>query len=320
VIMDKNQACYLCKGCGLGEALDFDNLEEVLGESGVSEVKTHDALCSPDGVALIQADVDGGVNAVLIGACSSRVKTDEFNFGSQVIVERASLREQALYCSSDEEEAKEDRQMLAADYLRMSAVKLAKSNVPVPFKLELEPETALLVVGGGVAGINAALAGAKAGVQVYLVEKEAALGGFLGKMAKLAPESPPYQELEDTGLEELVAQVEADGKIKVYTGNTVDKTAGAPGNFTITLSGGDTFRCGAIVQATGWLPYEPEKLADELAYGTSPGIITNVDMEAKAKAGDLGGLGAVAFIQCAGSRDQNHLPYCSAVCCTVSLK
>ncbi|MBU4566517.1 MAG: hydrogenase iron-sulfur subunit [Desulfarculus sp.] len=322
--MDKNQACYLCKGCGLGEALDFDNLEEVLGESGVSEVKTHDALCSPDGVALIQADVDGGVNAVLIGACSSRVKTDEFNFGSQVIVERASLREQALMCSEaeyeGEETAGEDRQMLAADYLRMSAVKLAKSNVPVPFKLELEPETALMVVGGGVAGINAALAGAKAGVQVYLVEKEAALGGFLGKMAKLAPETPPYQELEDTGLEELVAQVEADGKIKVYTGNTVDKTAGAPGNFTVTLSGGDTFRCGAIVQATGWLPYEPEKLADELAYGSNPGIITNVDMEAKAKAGELGGLGAVAFIQCAGSRDQNHLPYCSAVCCTVSLK
>ena len=322
--MDKNQACYLCKGCGLGEALDFENLEEVLGEAGISEVKTHDALCSPEGVALIQADVDGGVNAVLVGACSSRVKNDEFNFGPEVIVERASLREQALYCSEaeyeGEEEAGEDRQMLAADYLRMSAVKLAKSNVPVPFKLELEPETSLMVVGGGVAGINAALAGAKTGVQVYLVEKEAALGGFLGKMAKLAPENPPYQELEDTGLEELVAQVEADDKIKVYTGTTVDKTEGAPGNFTITLSGGDSFRCGAIVQATGWLPYDPENLAEELAYGSNPGIITNVDMEAKAKAGDLGGLNGVAFIQCAGSRDQNHLPYCSAVCCTVSLK
>ena len=219
-----------------------------------------------------------------------------------------------------EEEAGEDRQMLAEDYLRMSAVKLNKSNLPVPFQLEEAPETAVLVVGGGVAGINAALAASKAGVEVFLVEKEGALGGFLGKMAKLAPENPPYQELEDPGLEALVAKVEADDKIKVFTGNTVSETKGAPGNFTITLSGGDTFRCGAIVQATGWLPYEPEKLAEELAYGSSEAIITNVDMEAKAKSGDLGGIGAVAFIQCAGSRDQNHLPYCSAVCCTVSLK
>jgi quinone-modifying oxidoreductase subunit QmoB len=322
--MDKNQACYLCQGCDLGEALNFEKLQEVVEEAGIGEVKTHEHLCSPEGVALIQGDVDGGVNAILIGACSSRVKADVFNFGPEVIVERASLREQALYCSEaeyeGEEEAGEDRQMLAEDYLRMSAVKLEKSDLPEPFQLEEDPETAVMVVGGGVAGINAALAAAKAGVEVFLVEKEDSLGGFLGKMAKLAPENPPYQELEDAGLEELVAQVEADDKIKVFTGNTVAKTEGAPGNFTVTLSGGDSFRCGAIVQATGWLPYEAENLADELAYGSSDKIITNVQMEEKAKAGDLGGLNAVAFIQCAGSRDENHLPYCSAVCCVVSLK
>ncbi len=322
--MDKNQACYLCQGCDLGDALNFEKLQEVVEEAGIGEVKTHEHLCSPEGVALIQGDVDNGVNAILIGACSSRVKADVFNFGPGVIVERASLREQALYCSEaeyeGEEEAGEDRQMLAEDYLRMGAVKLEKSDLPEPFQLEEEPETAVMVVGGGVAGINAALAAAKAGAEVLLVEKEDSLGGFLGKMAKLAPENPPYQELEDTGLEELLAQVEAEEKIKVFTGNTVAKTEGAPGNFTVTLSGGDSFRCGAIVQATGWLPYEAENLAEELAYGSSDKIITNVQMEEKAKAGDLGGLNAVAFIQCAGSRDENHLPYCSAVCCVVSLK
>ncbi|MCB2227109.1 MAG: hydrogenase iron-sulfur subunit [Desulfarculaceae bacterium] len=322
--MDKNQACYLCQGCGLGEALNFEKLQEVVEEAGIGEVKTHEQLCSPEGVAFIQGDVDGGVNAILLGACSCRVKTNEFDFGPEVIVERASLREQAVYPSEaeyeGEEEAGEDRQMLAEDYLRMSAVKLAKSDVPVPFQLEEAPETSVMVVGGGVAGINAALAAAKAGVDVFLVEKEDALGGFLGKMAKLAPENPPYQELEDTHLEALVAEIEGNDKIKVYTGNTVTETKGAPGNFDVTLSGGESFRCGAIVQATGWLPYEPEKLAEELAYGSNDAIITNVDMEAKAKAGDLGGIGSVAFIQCAGSRDQNHLPYCSAVCCTVSLK
>jgi len=322
--MDKNQACYLCQGCGLGEALDFEKLQEVVEEAGIGEVKTHEVLCSPEGLAMIQQDIDGGVNAIVVGACSCRVKNNEFDFGSEVIVERASLREQALYPSEaeyeGEEEAGEDRQMLAEDYLRMSAVKLAKSSLPEPFLLEDPPESAVMVVGGGVAGLSAALAAAKAGVEVMVVEKEDALGGFLGKMAKLAPENPPYQELEDTGLDQLLAEIEGNDKIKVFTGNTLAKTEGAPGNFTVTLSGGDTFRCGAIVQSTGWLPYDATKLADELAYGSSDKIITNVDMEAKAKAGDLGGLNGVAFIQCAGSRDENHLPYCSAVCCTVSLK
>ena len=86
--MDKNQACYLCQGCGLGEALNFEKMQEVVEEAGIGEVKTHAQLCSPEGVAFIQADLDGGVNAILIGACSCRVKTDEFNFGPEVIVER----------------------------------------------------------------------------------------------------------------------------------------------------------------------------------------------------------------------------------------
>jgi quinone-modifying oxidoreductase, subunit QmoB len=322
--MDKNYACYLCKGCGLGEALDFEALKKALGDSDISEVKDHEALCSPEGVALIQTDIDGGVNAVLIGACSARVKTDEFAFGKEVLVERVPLREQALWCSEaeyeDEEEAGEDRQMLAEDYMRIHAAKLGKCEIAEPFQLEDDPEKGILVVGGGVAGINAALAAAKAGVPVCLVEKEDALGGFLGKMAKLGPQSPPYQELQDTGLEELLAQVEAEDNLKVFTGATVDKTEGSPGNFSITLSNGESLRAGAIVQATGWNPYDAEKLADDLAYGSSDKIVTNVQFEEKAKAGDLGGLNGVAFIQCAGSRDENHLPYCSAVCCLVSLK
>ncbi|MEW5912287.1 MAG: hydrogenase iron-sulfur subunit [Thermodesulfobacteriota bacterium] len=318
--MAKKYACYLCKGCGIGEALDFDNLQEVASESGMGEAKAHEALCSPEGLALIKADVDGGANALLIGACSARVKTDEFTFGKEVLVERASLREQTVYCTEAGEEAAADRQMLAADYLRISATKLQKMELPVPFQLEQPAEKAILVVGGGVAGLNAALAAAKAGAKVYLVEKEDALGGFLGKMAKLGPQSPPYQELQDTGLEDLVGQVQGNGNIEVFIGNTVAKTEGAPGNFTVSLSGGQSLRAGAVIQATGWTPYPPEKLADELAYGSSPNIITNVQMEERAKAGDLGGLNAVAFIQCAGSRDANHLPYCSAVCCLVSLK
>ena len=106
----------------------------------------------------------------------------------------------------------------------------------------------------------------------------------------------------------------------------MEKIAGAPGAFTVTLANGESFKAGGIVQATGWTPYDPENLKDDLAYGSSPDIITNVQMEEMAASGkiarksDGGEVAAVAFVQCAGSRDENHLPYCSAVCCQASLK
>ena len=82
---------------------------------------------------------------------------------------------------------------------------------------------------------------------------------------------------------------------------------------------------GGIVQATGWKPYDPEKLG-HLGYGKSPDVITNVMMEEMAKEGKIvrpsDGAPAknVVFVQCAGSRDPEHLPYCSTVCCLVSMK
>ena len=77
--MSKKVCGYLCKGCGIGDALDLGGLKKAAGEQGVKEFKEHDVLCSPEGVAMIQADVDGGTNALLIAACSSRAKTDEFS-------------------------------------------------------------------------------------------------------------------------------------------------------------------------------------------------------------------------------------------------
>ena len=324
--MEQKAICYLCKGCGLGEAFDYEALAKAVTSSkrgGIAEVKEHDVLCSPEGLAMIKADIEEGCNTMVIGACSPRVKTDEFNFGPDVVMDRAPLREFALWCSEptyeSEEEPGEDRQMLAEDYLRMSCAKVSKQDLVTPYHIEENFSNAVMVVGGGPAGMTAALQAAGAGNEVFLVEREAQLGGFLAKMAKLTPQTPPYQELEDTKLAETVAEIDGNEKIKVYLGNTVEKTAGMPGAFDVTLSGGDTLRVGSIVQATGWTPYPMENLAEELNSGLA-NVISNVEMEEKAKAGDLGGLNAVAFVQCAGSRDQNHLPYCSAVCCLASMK
>jgi quinone-modifying oxidoreductase subunit QmoA len=91
-----------------------------------------------------------------------------------------------------------------------------------------------------------------------------------------------------------------------------------------------TAKVGAIVWATGWKPYDATKL-DKLGFGKYPNVITNVMMERYASAtgptegkivrvSDGKEVTKVGFVQCAGSRDENHLPYCSAVCCLASMK
>jgi quinone-modifying oxidoreductase, subunit QmoB len=108
----------------------------------------------------------------------------------------------------------------------------------------------------------------------------------------------------------------------------VVKIDGQPGQFDVTLGGngaGGPIRVGAIVQATGWKPYDATHLG-HLGYGASPDVITNVQMEemlargAITRPSDGKAPKRIAFVQCAGSRDQEHLPYCSGVCCRVSLK
>ena len=90
--MDKKYGVYICTGCGIGEALDIEDLVGVPEEEGLN-CTTHPFLCSKEGVATIQKDIDDGkVNAMVIGACSRRVNFDVFSFDG-CIVERANLRE-----------------------------------------------------------------------------------------------------------------------------------------------------------------------------------------------------------------------------------
>ncbi|MEE9518149.1 MAG: hydrogenase iron-sulfur subunit [Candidatus Adiutricales bacterium] len=326
--MEKKTAAYICTGCGIGEALDIEALSKVATDEYKAPIcRTNNIYCSPEGVAEIQKDIESeGVNTVVIAACSPRVNYDAFDLG-HVILDRANIREQVVWCHPPNDE---DTQMLAEDYLRMAMVKVDKMELPEPYLGEEGDAFSkdILVVGGGVAGMHAALGAANAGYQVSLVEKEEALGGFGAKLKKSTPTKPPYQELEDTIIPDLISQVEANEKIKIFTSAEIEKIEGAPGLFdaTITSNGSqDSARYGAIIQATGWTPYDAEKLP-HLGYGSSPDVITNVQLEEMAAAGTITRPSngsepkAVAFIQCAGSRDEEHLPYCSAVCCRASLK
>ena len=315
---------YICSGCDIGEAVDIKALSAVAQkEFKAVKCATHQALCSAEGASMIRQDVESGeIDSVVVAACSGRVKTDVFAFDPMTtVLERVNIREHVAWCQPA---GHEDTTMMAEDYLRLGIIRVKKTTLPQPY-LETIDKT-ILVVGGGSAGLRAALDAAGAGYSVLLVEKEAELGGHLLKWHKNTPTAAPYTDLSDIDIQDSVQKAMSNPAITVKTSAAIEKISGAPGMFDVTLAnGGGTHRVGSIVMAAGWKPYDPVKL-EHMAYGKFPDVITNVQMEEMAKAGkivcpsDGSEPSVVAFVQCAGSRDANHLPYCSAVCCRVSLK
>jgi len=259
-------------------------------------VKSHQRLSSPAGLEMIRADVaSGAIDAVLVCGTSPRVDWDLFDFGDTVLVDRVNLREFAVlsYKNPDGSAATPGQDpppelvSLVRDYLRMGVVKLQKMKAPHP---EL-PETVrtILVLGGGWAGIHAALAAAKAGYAVVLVEKSDQLGGKAVTMRKCFSLAAPFREAVDPGLDRLVGQVTGNANITVRLGTTLASLAGAPGQYQATLVTGDreeTLPIGSVVLAAGFRPIAGEWLAP-FGYGRYQNVVTSPEFEHMVKDGAI---------------------------------
>jgi Heterodisulfide reductase, subunit A and related polyferredoxins len=324
--MDKKTGVYICTGCGLGDSLDIEGLSKVATKEGkVPVCKTHPFFCGPEGVALIKSDIENeGVNTIVIAGCSSRVNYDVFDFGPSLLMERANIREQVIWSHPANDE---DTQMMAEDTLRMSLAKAAHIQLPEAFIGENMVKT-ILVVGGGLSGITAASEAAKAGYKTVIVEKTPVLGGWMNSLFKQAPLKAPYDSPENVDIADRVKELEANSDVKIYTNAEIKEIAGAPGMFDVTINqNGNTIqeRIGSVILATGAVPYDPTKL-EHLGYGKYANVVTASQMEEIASKGkivrpaDGKEVQSIAFIQCAGSRDPEHLPYCSVECCVESLK
>ncbi|WP_456386093.1 hydrogenase iron-sulfur subunit [Desulfolithobacter sp.] len=362
--MDKVYGAYLCTGCGIGDVLDVDGLKEAASETGI-EMVDHGCLCGADGRALIEKDItDKGVNTVVVCACSPRVMQKEFSFGDEIITVRANLREQVAWTAGEPEEGEEAAegvdeflQEMGEDYVRMAVTRAQKTELPEPFK----PETLvkkILVMGGGIAGLTAALEASKMGYEATIVEKEAELGGKARGWRKQFPTAYPYGELENPTIDQLIAAVEADPNITVKTSTEVARIGGAPGDFNVTLKpAGSTTEWdapakvgvdeqdlidkgemedpnaglkpyternpdgetfGAVILATGWRPADVSEY-EHLGYGKLNNVVTNAEFEKLAKQGKVPA--RVAFIQSPGGADNDKdFPYTNSVTSMVALK
>jgi quinone-modifying oxidoreductase subunit QmoB len=329
---DQKIAAYVCQGCGLGERLDTKALAQIAKTDGKAHlVREHAFLCNADGVATIQKDIEEGVTHIAIAACSRRAKTEAFYFPA-VAMSRANLREGVIWVRPIGDEHQETTQEMAQDYVRMACAE-AKKLVQPEGSTTAERNNTVLVVGGGITGMTAALEASKTGYQVVLVEKTGQLGGWAGQLWKRVAFKEPFADPADTGVEAMVAAIQADKNIKVYLNATIAKTDGAPGRFMIdiaTESGSvSQEHVGAIVQASGFTLYDMEKLP-ELGGGKSPHVVDQAGLEVLAKRAAGGAIKradgsevkTVVFVQCAGQRDETgkHLSYCSGTCCNTSIK
>jgi len=330
-VADMKIGAYICQGCGIGERLDTAQLASVAKREGkAAEAKEHAFLCSAEGVKMIQDDIAAGVTHVVIAACSRRAKTEAFSFDG-VAISRANLREGVIWVRPDTPEAAETTQEMADDYVRMACAEAKYMKMPSASG-EQGLVRNILVVGGGISGMTAALEAAKTGYKVELVEKTGALGGVAAQMFKKYPDKAPYNVLADNTTGAMIDAVNANGNITVHLNTTVAKTEGAPGRFAVTLAtesgASKDVTVGAIIQATGFNPYDITKLP-ELGGGKSPDVMDQLTFEKMVKANggaikksDGSDAKNVVFVQCAGQRSdaEGHLPYCSGHCCMTSIK
>jgi quinone-modifying oxidoreductase subunit QmoB len=315
---------YICTGCAIGETVDTAKLAKVAGsECHAAVCRTHPALCGSEGRTQISQDLAAGaVDTVVVAACSPRFKAEAFQFNHGSVVERVNLREHVAWCHAPQDE---DTQMLAEDYLRMGVARALKMEAPKPLAEEISKT--VLVVGGGVTGITAALEAAEAGYDVCLVEKEKRLGGRAALVKKHFPIGPAYTAATPDGIQANLEAALRHPRIRVFHPARIVKIEGQPGMFDVALeveSERHAIRAGAIVAATGSIPYDAARLA-HLGYGVSPNVMSSFEFERMAVAGpilrpsDGQPVKRALFIQCAGSRDENHLPYCSSSCCMTTL-
>ncbi len=315
---------YICHcGTNIASTVDVEAVTEFARSlPGVVVARHYTYMCSEPGQALIKQDSrELGLDRVVVASCSPRMHEPTFRAASQeggvnpYQFEMANIREQCSWVHHDPQEATEKARALVA-----AAVAKATRLEPLEER-EVGVTPGVVVIGGGVAGMVAALDVADAGFPACIVEKSDRLGGRVAELNRTFPDLEPVGDW----LPDLIGRVQSHPNITVFLNAQVTQVEGYVGNFEVKVSGlSEPIRVGAIIVATGYNVFDPHA-KPEFGYGRYPQVITTLEMERRLAEGDLTVNGKtprdVVFVKCVGSRDkQLGHPYCSRVCCMVSAK
>ena len=337
----KRIGVFICH-CGINIAgtVDVQRVAEALKDyPGVVLSTDYMYMCSDPGQSLIRDSIaEQNLQGVVVAACSPAMHEVTFRKASAQAglnpyqTEIANIREQVSWVHQGDKEA---ATLKAIEHIKTIIEKIKHNESLVPLELSLLKRA--LVIGGGIAGMQAALDIASAGYPVLLIERSDHLGG---RMAQLSGMYVNFDAAPDL-IQQKIREVESSPRIKVFLNTEVEELGGYVGNFTVKLKhtgmspdGQPAFSnhdVGAVVAATGYSLRPLEKFG-EYGAGRYPDIIDGLAYERMlAPDGPTGGKilrpsdgkppQQVIFVQCAGSRDpENHMPYCSKVCCMYSAK
>ena len=307
---------FICHcGTNIGGTVDVPAVVEYASRlKDVVHAERNLYTCADDGLnAIKQAIARHGLNRVIVASCTPRThaplfrRTCEAAGLNQYLFEFVNLREHCSWVHMKEPARATEK---AKALVRMGVARARLLEMQQEPVLDIEPSA--LVLGGGVAGISAALSLANQGFPVHLVEREADLGGMAARLHRVSPTNRSGREV--TG--EAARAVRSHPNVKLHMPATMTDLSGYIGNFEVTLSTGERFRVGSIVVATGADELRPDGL---YGYGTLKGVVTQLELEGMMAAGGGPMPRKVVMIQCAGSRGQK-VRYCSKRCCFTAIK
>ncbi len=272
--------------------------------------------CSETGINEIKKGIeDNRLNRVVVASCSPRTHEPLFRSSCEeaglnpYLFEMVNIRDQ---CSWVHMKEKEDGTAKAKDLIAMGVAKAALLKAQNPILSEITPRA--LVIGGGIAGMTAALGLAHRGYETVLVEREVSLGGMLNQLNRLGPSMIDAEEI----VQQKIRAVTEHPKITVFTEARVTEVKGFIGKFQVSVEtkpGIKTIDIGVIVVAVGGAPFVPHGM-----YGyDGQTVITQFELEKRLKKGPDPALKNIVMIQCAGGRSKER-PYCSRICCQTAVK
>ncbi|HWQ79966.1 MAG TPA: FAD-dependent oxidoreductase [Anaerovoracaceae bacterium] len=310
---------FICRcGVNIGGYVDVPDVCEYI-RTLPFVVHVEDSLytCSVDAQKnMMDLIAKHNLNRVVVASCTPR--THEPLFQSVLkktglnpyLFNMSNIRDQCSWVHMDDKEAATRK---AKELVRMAvgkgllAVALQRKKIPV--------EHSALILGGGAAGMSAALAIADMGYQAILVEKSGDLGGNALGLHETYNGRPIQRYVQN-----MINKVMNNDLIEVYLDTTVGKLEGFVGNFKTTLVTGNVLtpvNHGVVIVATGAFEARPT----EYLYGQSKNVITQLELDKRLQSGDetLRDLKNVVMIQCVGSREDERM-YCSRVCCNQAVR
>jgi len=271
-------------------------------------------VCSQDSQATIRDLIkEHDLNRVVVASCSPRTHKVLFQETlrdaglNKHLFEMANIRDQCSWVHKNEPDKATEK---SKDLVKMAVSKAATLKPIKSITVQVNPSC--LVIGGGVAGINAALCVADQGYHVDMVEASDKLGGLALRIG----EGFKGEDIKSY-LEETINRIDQHPLINVHLNCKIADVSGYMGNFNTVLSNGTKINHGAAIISTGG----NELKTAEYKYGESDRVMTQLELDEALVAKDrrINNARNVVMIQCVGSRDDER-PYCSRICCTKTMK